>query len=87
VNFADSVCAAREHCHVRWIEIIERGDPRAALFDDAKRKELYSLIDCGTFTVVLESQALKDADGPLTIVPGKDVLTIKRADSSKNLKA
>jgi hypothetical protein len=39
---------------VHLSEVIGRSDPRAALFDAAKQKEIQGLIECVTWKVVLK---------------------------------
>jgi hypothetical protein len=51
-----------EFAAVHWTETIYATDPRAALFDDAKRAELFSLIERGTFRLVLREDV-----GPIPI--------------------
>jgi hypothetical protein len=85
VHFERSTCAAREGTYVQWTEVISPGDPRASLFDQAKKDELLDLIRRGTFDVVLEEEAISNADGPLNVLPCKFVLAIKHRDNGEDV--
>jgi hypothetical protein len=63
---------------ILFTEVIKSGDPRAAMFDQAKRDEIMGLIERGTFKLIQR----KDAGPHPTIVPGRFVLAIKTADGS-----
>lgn len=73
-----------EYTTVLWTEDLMTGDPREALFDDAKRQEILGLIERGTFRVVMEEEA-----GPNpNIIPSRYVLSIKHGeDDSVRYKA
>jgi Reverse transcriptase (RNA-dependent DNA polymerase) len=66
-----------------WTETIYATDPRAALFDDAKRAELFSLIERGTFRLVLR----EDVGPHPNIIPSRFVLGIKHESGTERLKA
>jgi transposase InsO family protein len=68
---------------VHWTETIYSADPRVALFDDAKRKELFGLIERGTFRLVLR----EDAGPNPNIIPSRFVLGIKHESGAERLKA
>jgi hypothetical protein len=67
----------------RFTEVMAAGDDREALFDDAKRAELLSLIDRGTFRLVVTDDPV---DKP-NVVPSRFVLAIKTKDEKDVLKA
>lgn len=54
-------------------EKIQKHDARASQFDDAKKKEILSIFERGTFRIVLE----EDARPSPNLVPSRFVLTIK----------
>ncbi len=56
-------------------EIVSEDDPRATLFDDAKRKELQGLLEKNAFKIVLKEEA---GNRP-NIMPSRFVLAIKHA--------
>lgn len=58
---------------VHLSETIEPHDPRAALFGDAKRKEIQGLIDRGTWKIVLKDEMPNNAN----VLGGRFVLVIK----------
>jgi hypothetical protein len=62
-------------------EIIKPGDPRAAKFDNAKRKEVQGLIDRGTWKVVTKDSVSKDAN----VLGGRFVLAIKHEGTEKEV--
>jgi hypothetical protein len=59
------------------------GDDREALFGDAKRAEVISIIDIGTFRIVVQEEA---GDKP-NIMPSRFVLSSKEKDGEEILKA
>lgn len=62
-------------------EVIEKSDPRAAQFDAAKKAEILSLIDRGTFSIVLRPE---DSRSPKpNILPSRFVLAIKHKDTGE----
>jgi hypothetical protein len=65
---------------ILFTEVIKSGDPRAAMFDQAKRDESMGLIERGTFKLVRR----KNARPHPNIVPGRFVLAgfIRRLSSS-----
>ena len=65
-------------------EVQHPRDPRAGLFDDAKRKEILELVERGTFMLVLEEEAGQN----LNLIPSIYVLAINHSgDSSTVYKA
>jgi Reverse transcriptase (RNA-dependent DNA polymerase) len=61
--------------------VIGPSDPRAALFDAAKQKEIQGLIECGTWKVVLRDEMPENPN----IMGGRFVLTIKDSGTSKEI--
>lgn len=59
-------------------EIISENDPRARMFDAAKKKELVGLFKRGAFRIVLREEAGENPN----ILPSRFVLTIKHPDST-----
>jgi hypothetical protein len=66
---------------VHLSEVIGPSDPRAALFDAAKQKEIQGLIECGTWKVVLKDEMSENPN----IMGGRFVLTIKDSGMSKEI--
>eukprot|EP00171_Calliarthron_tuberculosum_P005221 IDg5221t1 len=66
---------------ILWTEIIYPGDPRAAKFDDAIRKEILGLIERKTFKIVLKEEA---GDNP-NIVPARFILAVKHDHDGSTL--
>jgi hypothetical protein len=62
-------------------EVIGPSDPRAALFDAAKQKEIQRLIERGTWKVVLKDEMPENPN----IMCGRFVLTIKDSGTSKEI--
>jgi hypothetical protein len=85
VHFERSTCAAREGTYVHWSEVLSPEDPRASLFDQAKKDEILDLIRRGTFDVVLEEEAISNADRPLNVLPCKFFLATKHCDNGKDV--
>jgi hypothetical protein len=85
VHFERSTCAAREGTYVYWTEVLSPGDPRASLFEQAKKDEILDLIRRGTFDVVLNEEAIANADGPLNVLPCNSVLAIKHRDNGEDV--
>jgi hypothetical protein len=56
-------------------------DPRAALFDAAKQKEIQGLIERGTWKVVLKGEMPENPN----LMGGRFVLTIKDSGTSKEI--
>ena len=62
-------------------EVLHPGDPRAGLFDDAKRKEILGLVERGTFKSVLEEEA-----GPNpNLIPSRYVVAIKHSSDGSTV--
>ena len=70
---------------ILYTEIIPQNDPRASLFDEAKREELNGLLQRGAFKIVLK----EDVDPNPNIIPSRFVLAIKHGqrDGPPRLKA
>jgi hypothetical protein len=66
---------------VHLSEVIGPSNPRAALFDAAKQKEIQGIIECGTWKVVLKEEMPENPN----IMGGRFVLTIKDSDTSKEI--
>ena len=64
-----------------FTEVISLRDHRRGLFDDAKRKEIDSLLKRSTFNLVLRSELERNPN----IVPSRFVLAIKHNDSSEEV--
>jgi hypothetical protein len=66
---------------VHLSEVIGPSDPRAALLDAAKQKDIQGLIECGTWKVVLKDEMPENPN----IMGGRFVLTIKDSGTSKEI--
>lgn len=64
-----------------FTEIIHRRDPRTGLVDEAKRKELPSLIERGTFRIFMRS----DAGPEPNIIPSRFVLALKHKENGTDV--
>ena len=60
-------------------EVLKPGDPREALFDEAKKKEIQGLVEKGTWKVILKSEMSPNPN----ILGGRFVLAIKDAGTDK----
>jgi hypothetical protein len=67
---------------IHWAESIYNSDPLTALFDD-KMKELFGLIERGTFRLVLQ----EDIGPNLNFISSRFVLAIKHESGTEKLKA
>jgi Reverse transcriptase (RNA-dependent DNA polymerase) len=72
-----------EVSEICWTEVIYADDPRSKLFDTAKQKELFGLIERGTFRLVLREEAGSHPD----VIPSRFVLSIKHESGEDRLKA
>jgi hypothetical protein len=79
----DSIFSVPTHWPTLFTKILTAGDDLEALFGDAKRAEVLSLIDRGIFRIVVQEEA---GDKP-KIVPSRSVLVIKEKDGEEVLKA
>ena len=70
-----------ESSKIFFTEIINKGDPREKLFEDAKRKEIEELINRGTFKIVLQEDLPENAN----IIPSRFVLAIKNGENNKEV--
>lgn len=66
---------------VHLTEILSPDDPRTALFNDAKQKEIKGLIDRGTWKLICKDEVLDNAN----ILGGRFVLAIKDAGADKEI--
>ena len=75
----ENMTAPRYPIMIMHTEILRHGDPREALFDEEKRKELLGLLERGAFKICLREEA-----GPSpNIVPTRDVLAIEHAQRNQ----
>jgi transposase InsO family protein len=68
---------------IHWTEVVYPNDPRTKLFDFEKQKELYGLIERGTFRLVLR----EESGARPNIIPSRFVLSIKHESGHEKLKA
>jgi Reverse transcriptase (RNA-dependent DNA polymerase) len=67
----------------RFTEVISNNDPRASQFDEAKRQEIMTLIDRGTFRLAVTEELPEKHN----VVPSRYVLSIKKNGGTDVLKA
>lgn len=67
--------------NVHITEIIEKRDPRSALFGDAKRKEIEGLINRGTWKAVMKDEVPDNAN----VMGGRFVLAIKDGGTDREV--
>jgi hypothetical protein len=73
----------QELASVHWTEIIYPGDPRSNMFDAAKKKELFDLIQRGAFIIILKEEV-----GPNpNLFSSRFALAVKHQDGKEKLKA
>jgi Reverse transcriptase (RNA-dependent DNA polymerase) len=72
-----------EVSEVCWTEVIYPDDLRSQLFDSAKQKELFRLIERGNFRIVLREEAGSHPN----VIPSRFVLSIKHESGEDRLKS
>jgi Reverse transcriptase (RNA-dependent DNA polymerase) len=68
---------------IHWTESIYNSDPRTALFDEAKRKELFGLIERGIFRLVLQ----EDIGPNPNVIPSRFVRAVKHESGTEKFNA